>query len=168
MRILSWSEREQSLGQGWSMVSEMDYLNGALCHPFVIWSQASCCCCSVASSHLTLCYPMDCSTTGFPVLHHLPKFHVHWVGDAIQPSHPLSSPLLLPSIFPSIRVFSSESALCKRSFVLELQLPHRVLQSHLFQPSWSHISDFWHDMHKSQNWHPVPNFQMLPSFIPWL
>ena len=39
--------------------------------------------------------------------------HVHWVGDAIQPSHPLS-PLLLPSIFPSIRVFSNESVLCIR------------------------------------------------------
>ena len=38
---------------------------------------------------------MDCSTLGFPVLHHLPEFaqtHVHWVGDAIQPSQPLSSP----------------------------------------------------------------------------
>ena len=56
---------------------------------------------------------MDCSTPGFPVLHHLPGFaqtHVHRVSDAIQPSHPLSSPSL-PSIFPSIRVFSSESVL---------------------------------------------------------
>ena len=38
---------------------------------------------------------MECSTPGFPVLHYLPDFahaHVHWVGDAIQPSHPLSSP----------------------------------------------------------------------------
>ena len=40
--------------------------------------------------------------------------HVHWFGDAIQPSHPLSSLLLLPSIFPSIRDFSNESALCIR------------------------------------------------------
>ena len=43
----------------------------------------------------TLCYPMDCSTPGFPVLHHLLEFaetHVHQVGDAIQPSRPLSSP----------------------------------------------------------------------------
>ena len=43
---------------------------------------------------LTLCYPMDCSTPGFPV-HQLPRLtqtHVHRVGDAIQPSHPLSSP----------------------------------------------------------------------------
>ena len=43
----------------------------------------------------TLCDPMDCSTPGFPVLHHLPEFDqtpVHWVGDAIQPSHPGSVP----------------------------------------------------------------------------
>ena len=40
--------------------------------------------------------------------------HVHWVGDATQPSHPLSLPSPLPSIFPSVRVFSSESALCIR------------------------------------------------------
>ena len=46
-------------------------------------------------SHVPLCDPIDCSTSGFPVLHHLPEFaqtHVHWVGDAIQPSHPLLSP----------------------------------------------------------------------------
>ena len=50
---------------------------------------------------------------GFPVHHQLLEFtqtHVHWVGDAIQPSHPLSSPIS-PSIFPSIRVFSNESVL---------------------------------------------------------
>ena len=53
------------------------------------------CCCSVAQSCVTLCHPMDCSTPGFPVLHHLPELaqtHVHRVGDAIQPSHPLLSP----------------------------------------------------------------------------
>ena len=52
------------------------------------------CCCSVAKSRLTLCNPTDCSTAGFPVLHHLPEFaqtHVHWVSDAIQWSHLLSS-----------------------------------------------------------------------------
>ena len=71
---------------------------------------------SVAQSRLTLFDPMNCSTPGLPVQHQLLEFtqiHVHWVGDAIQPSHPLSSPLL-PSIFPSIRVFSNESALCIR------------------------------------------------------
>ena len=51
---------------------------------------------------------MDCSTPGFPVLHHLPECaqtHVHWIDDAIQLSHPL---FLLPSIFLSLRVFSNE------------------------------------------------------------
>ena len=55
---------------------------------------------------------MDYSTPGFPVLHYVLEFaqtHVHWIGDAMQPFHPLS-PLLLLSIFPSIRVFSNESA----------------------------------------------------------
>ena len=50
---------------------------------------------SVAQSCLTLCDPMNCSTPGLPVHHQLPEFtqtHVHWVSDAIQPSHPLSSP----------------------------------------------------------------------------
>ena len=61
---------------------------------------------------LTLGDLMDCSTPGFPVLHcllELAQTHVHWVSDAIQPSHLLLSPSL--SIFPSIRVFSSELAL---------------------------------------------------------
>ena len=54
---------------------------------------------------------MNCRTPGFPVLHCLPGFtqtHVHWDSDTIQPSYPL---LLLPSVLPSIRIFSSESAL---------------------------------------------------------
>ena len=58
---------------------------------------------------------MDCSMPGFPVHHQLLEFtqtHVCWVGDAIQPSHPLQSFLLPPSVFPSIWVFSNESALC--------------------------------------------------------
>ena len=55
-----------------------------------------CCCCSAAKSCLTL-WPMNFSTSGLPVPHHLPEFaqvHVHWNGDATQPSHPLlpSSP----------------------------------------------------------------------------
>ena len=74
-------------------------------------------CCSVAKSCLTLFDPMDCSMPAFPVLHPLPEFtqtHVHSVGDAIQPSHPLSSPSLLLSNFPSIRVLSSESVFRSR------------------------------------------------------
>ena len=60
---------------------------------------------------------MNHSTPGLPVHHQLPEFtktHVHRVSDAIQPSHPLSSLLLLPPIPPSIRVFSNESTLCMR------------------------------------------------------
>ena len=55
------------------------------------WAQFS----SVAQLCLTLCDPMDCSTPGLPVHHQLPEFtqtHVHWVSDAIQPSHTLLSP----------------------------------------------------------------------------
>ena len=72
---------------------------------------------SVTQSCLILCDPMDCKTPGFPVHHQFlepTQTHVHRVGDAIQPSHPLSSPsppasnlllLLPPPIFPSIRCF---------------------------------------------------------------
>ena len=71
----------------------------------------------VAQLCLTLCDPMNSSTPGLLVHHQLLEFtqtHVHWVVDAIQPSHPLSSLLLLPPIPPSIRVFSSESTLSMR------------------------------------------------------
>ena len=69
---------------------------------------------SVTQSCPTLCDPMDCSMPGFP-LHHqlleLTQTQVHPVGDAIQPSHPLLTSSLPAFIFPSIRVFSSESVL---------------------------------------------------------
>ena len=72
---------------------------------------------SVAQLCLTLCDPMDCSMSGFSVHHQLLELaqsHVHRVGDTIQSSHLLLSLYLLPSIFPSIRVFSSEAVLCIR------------------------------------------------------
>ena len=72
---------------------------------------------SVTQLCLTLCDPMNHSTPGLPVHHQLPEFtqtHVHWVGDAIQPSHPRSSPFPLAPIPSSIRVFSNESTLCMR------------------------------------------------------
>ena len=68
----------------------------------------------VTQSCPTLCNLMDCSMPGFPVHHQLLELtwtHVHRVGDAIQPSHPLSSPSSPASIFPNIRVFSNESIL---------------------------------------------------------
>ena len=72
------------------------------------------CCCSVSKSHPTLCDPTDCSMPGLPILHCLPKFaqtRVHWVNDAIHHLVLCCLLLLLLSIFPSIRVFSNESAL---------------------------------------------------------
>ena len=72
---------------------------------------------SVAQLCPNHCDPMNCSTPGLPVHHQLPEFtqtHVHQVGDAIQPSHPLSPLLLLSPIPPSIRVFSNESTLLMR------------------------------------------------------
>ena len=74
-------------------------------------------CCSATKSCLTLCNPMDFSKPAFPIHHQFPKpaqTHVYPVGDAIQPSHLLCSLVLLPSIFPSIRVLSSESVFCIR------------------------------------------------------
>ena len=69
---------------------------------------------SVAQSCLTLWDPMNRSTPGLPVHHQCLEFtqtHAHRVGDAIQPSHPLSSPSPPAPIPPSIRVFSNESTL---------------------------------------------------------
>ena len=77
----------------------------------------SCCCCSVTQSSPTFCNPMDCSTEGFPVLQHLLELAKLLFIESVMPSnhlilcHPL---LLLPSIFPSIWFFFSESALCIR------------------------------------------------------
>ena len=66
---------------------------------------------SVSQSCQTLCDPMNCSTPGLP---EFTQTHVHWVGDVIQPSHPLSSPFPPAPIRPSIRVLSNESTLCMR------------------------------------------------------
>ena len=66
------------------------------------------CCCLVDKSCLTPCDPMDSSTPGFPVLHYLPEFaqiRVHWVTDAIQPSHPLSPPSLAVKLSQHLGLF---------------------------------------------------------------
>ena len=70
------------------------------------WTQILISCCSVVQSYPTLGDPMDCSTPGFPVLHHLPEFaqtHIHQIGDAIQPSHPL-----LPPSPPALSLFQHQ------------------------------------------------------------
>ena len=73
------------------------------------------CCCSASQSCLTVRNPMDCSTPGFLVLHHLLELaqtHVNWVSDAIQPFHPLSSTspaFSFPALgfFPKSQLFAS-------------------------------------------------------------
>ena len=87
---------------------------------------------SVAQLCPTLCDPMDCSTPGLPVHHQLPEFtqtHVHWVGDAIQPSHPLSSPSLPALNFSQHQGLSKwVSASHHVAKVLEFQLQHQFFQ----------------------------------------
>ena len=89
---------------------------------------------SVTQSCPTLCNPMDCSTPGFPVHHQLLELtqaHVHWVGDAIQPSHPLSSPS--PPAFNLSRdqvLFQWVSSSHQVAKVLEFQLQHQSSNEH--------------------------------------
>ena len=87
---------------------------------------------SVAQPCLTVCDPMNCSTPGLPVHHQLPDFtqtHVHRVGDAIQPLHPLSSPsppAPNPSQFQGI--FQGVSSSHEVAKVLEFQPQHQSFQ----------------------------------------
>ena len=110
---------------------------------------------SVAQSCPTLCDSMDCSTTGLPVHHQLPEFtqtHVHGVGDAIQPSQPLSSPS--PPTFNLsqhqglFRWVSSSHQVAK---VLEFQLQHQPFQ-------WAFRTDFHNaciNLHRSILWNTL-------------
>ena len=87
---------------------------------------------SVAQSCPTLCNPMNHSTPGLPVPHQLPEptqTHVHWVSDAIQPTHPLSPPFPL-ALSPSQHngLFQWVSSLHQVAKVLEFQLQHQSFQ----------------------------------------
>ena len=106
-----------------------------------LWGQPSgilshfiyvCCCDSIAKLCLTLWDPMDCSTPGLPVFHHLLQFaqtHVHWVSDAIQPSHPLLSPSSLAFNLSQHRgLFQWVSSSHQETKVLEFQLQHQSFQ----------------------------------------
>ena len=121
---------------------------------------------SVVQSYPILCDPMNRSMPGLPVHHQLPEFtqtHVHWVSDAIQPSHPLSFPsLLLPLIFPSIRIFSNESALHIRwpkywSFRIRSSNEHPGLLS--FRMNWLDLLAVQGTLKSS----PIPQFKSINS-----
>ena len=103
-------------------------LCNTLCLHFASWTMIS----WVALSCPTLCDSMDCSMLGFPVHHQLPELaqtHVHWVGDATQPSHTLSSPLS-PAFKPSQHrgLFQWASSSHQVAKVFKLQLQDQSLQ----------------------------------------
>ena len=87
---------------------------------------------SVSRSGPALCNPMDCSTPGFLVHHQLLELaqtHIHWVGDAIQPPHPLSSPF--PPAFNLSQnqgLIQWASSLHQVAQILEFQLQHQSFQ----------------------------------------
>ena len=87
------------------------------------------CCCSVTQLSATLCNPMDCSTPGLPVPHHLLEFaqvHVHCISDAIQPSHPLmTSSLSALDLSQHWGLFQWVICSHQMTKILELQLHHQ-------------------------------------------
>ena len=91
-----------------------------------------CCCSSVTKSCSILCDRMDCSMTGFPVLHYLLEFaqtHVYWVHFVIQPSQPLLPPSLLAlNLFHHQGLFQWVGSLHQVAKVLELQFQHQSSQ----------------------------------------
>ena len=116
---------------------------------------------SVTQPCPTLCIPMDCSTPGFPVHHQLPELaptHVHWDGDAILPSHPLSSPC--PPAFNLSQnqgLFQWVSSLHQLAKVLELQ--HLSFQW-IFRTDWYPCSP-----KDSQESSPTPQFKSINSSV---
>ena len=95
-------------------------------------------------SHIRLCDPMDCSKPDLLVHHQIPEFtqaHVHWVGYAIQPSHPLSFPYLPAFDLSQHWIFSNKSALCNRwpeywSFSFNISLSNEYAGLISFRMDW--------------------------------
>jgi len=86
---------------------------------------------SVTQLCLTLCDPMDCSLPGFPVHHQLLELaqtHVHWIGDIIQPSHPLSTPSPAFNLSQHQGLFQWVSSSHQVAKVLKFQLQHQSFQ----------------------------------------
>ena len=90
-----------------------------------------CCCCSVAQSCPTLCNPMDCSTPGLSIPHHLPKHaqvHAHYIGDAIQQSHPLMPSSSALNLSRHQGLFQWVSCSYQKTKILEFQLQYQTFQ----------------------------------------
>ena len=123
---------------------------------------------SVAQSCLTLCNPMNCSPPGLPVHHQLPEFtqtQVHWVGDAIQPSHPLSSPSpSAPNPSQHQSLFQWVNSSHEVAKVLEFQLQHQSFQR---TPRtgllWNGLVGSPCSPRNSQESFPAPQFKSINS-----
>ena len=111
-------------------------VHGILQARILQWIQFS----SVTPSCLTLCHPTDCSALGLIVHYQLPEnaqTHIRWVGDAIQPSHPLSSPSPLAFSLSQHQGLSPWiSSLNLVAKALELQLQHQSFQWYSFRIDW--------------------------------
>ena len=125
-------------------------------------------CCSDAQSCPTLCDPTDCSTPGFPVLHHLLELaqtHVHWVSDNIQTSHPLSPPSS-PAFNLSQHqgLFQWAGSSHQLAKVLELQLQHQSFQW-IFRVDFLYGGLIWspYSPRVSQESSPTPQFKSTDS-----
>ena len=125
---------------------------------------------SVAQSCPTLCGPMNCSTPGLPVHHQLlesTQIHVHWVSDAIQPSHPLSSPSPAFNLSQHEGLFKWVSSSHQVAKVLAFQLQHQSFQ-------WIFRTDILQNglvgspcsPRDSQESSPTPQFKSLNSSVP--
>ena len=138
------------------------------------WARRACCHQSFIVQFLShfsnSLWPHGLQTTSFPVLHYLPEFaqtHVHWIGNAIQPSHPLlSSSAPAFSLSQHQGLFQWIGSLHQLAKVLELQLQHQSFQ-------WIFRVDFLYDWlvwypgcpRDSQESSPVPQFKSINSSV---
>ena len=159
-RILDWVAISSSRGSSWPR----DWTSVSLISPALAGHLEV----RVAQSCPTICDPMDCSTPGFPVHHwllELTQTHVHWVGDAIQPSHPRSS--RSPPVFNLVQhqgLFKWVNSSHQVVKVLEFQLQHQSCQ-------WLFRTDFLQNglvgsscsPRESQESSPTSQFKTLNS-----
>ena len=139
------------------------YLVSTLCKAFVVWLYITQWC-------PTLWDHMDCSMPRFPVLRYLPEFaqsHVYWVGDTIQPSHPLSPPS--PPAFNLSQhqgPFQWVSSSHQVAKVLELQLQHPAFQW-IFRVNFLEDWQVWFPCspRDSQESSPAPQLESINSLV---
>ena len=124
-------------------------------------------CCSVTQSCVTFCDPMDCSIPGFPVLHYLLEFAQIHVHESVMLSNHLILyyPLLLPSVFPSIRVFFR---VCSLNQMAEVNWSFSISPSNEYSGLIS-FTIAWFDLlavqGDSQESSPAPQFESINSLV---